>query len=655
MSSGGVSMLDLPSVRGNPFDNRPIEASRAHDLVGRKKILHRWRDHILSGSPRMILLVGEPGSGRTSMINTISSQTPKKYIGQFLSDGDDQVRTVLHEIVTHFGSFQPMPTMNQLSQKLVSILDEEKGPLPLIALDYPSRSMDINIFLSRISPILSRLRAMVIVTITESQLLELDAELKKMFDEPDRIPNFSKKEIQEMVNNRMRIKSKEKWNINSKILESIHSSTGGNPRDVIKILKCLVDEKRELGYGGTLENLMAWQNQKPPVAESRAISVSPLIEDYEEEQITPIINFEENSIEDHIEEEDYLDDEEPLDMWEDDSDEEKSQTWSENFSFEDDVEILLEDKNSIDENHSPKDDEFNQELPEFKEDDIFQPIDPAESVVSDVTPEPKLETELFMEPGTEPPKSSASSGAFGGLRARLAKTSSDMIENPASDVPITYADISKSQPTLDGFVDSHKVIENKKTITELPNYSNASFDTNVEPSNYDRVMSDEGAEWSVEPTFSSTLPEPVFEVNAPPSIPSPDHNNLMQKEEIFFQEFNEPEEIIQPIPVDYRELPNLPTDKLIPKFSNFEPRWDPDPPLDTARFYSLSDAERLILQISSTREISPSDNELQARLEVGRPRLSQLYNSLHKSGLLSVRKQGRTRLFKLSNAAAEEF
>jgi DNA-binding FadR family transcriptional regulator len=77
--------------------------------------------------------------------------------------------------------------------------------------------------------------------------------------------------------------------------------------------------------------------------------------------------------------------------------------------------------------------------------------------------------------------------------------------------------------------------------------------------------------------------------------------------------------------------------------------------LDTARFYLLSDAERLILQISSIREISPSDDELQARLEVGRPRLSQLYNSLHKSGLLSVRKQGRTRLFKLSNAAAEEF
>ena len=179
MSAGEVNLLDLPSVRGNPFDNRPIEASRAHDLVGRQEILHRWRDHIHSGSPRMILLVGDPGSGRTSIINTISSQTPKKYIGQYLSDDDDNVRSVLHEILTHFSAFQSIPTMNQLSQKLVSIFDEEKGPLPLIALDYPSQVININIFLSRITPILSRLRAMIIVSLTESQFSELNEDLKR--------------------------------------------------------------------------------------------------------------------------------------------------------------------------------------------------------------------------------------------------------------------------------------------------------------------------------------------------------------------------------------------------------------------------------------------------------------------------------------------
>ena len=41
-------------------------------------------------------------------------------------------------------------------------------------------------------------------------------------------------------------------------------------------------------------------------------------------------------------------------------------------------------------------------------------------------------------------------------------------------------------------------------------------------------------------------------------------------------------------------------------------------------------------------------------LEVGRTRLSQIFNGLRKAGLLSVRKQGRTRLFKLSRAASLE-
>ena len=91
------------------------------------------------------------------------------------------------------------------------------------------------------------------------------------------------------------------------------------------------------------------------------------------------------------------------------------------------------------------------------------------------------------------------------------------------------------------------------------------------------------------------------------------------------------------------------------KKSRFSPIWEQDKKLDVDRFYSLSDAERMILEVATLREISPSDDELQARLEVGRPRLSQLYNSLHKSGMLSVRKQGRTRLFKLSEAAANEF
>jgi DNA-binding transcriptional ArsR family regulator len=81
------------------------------------------------------------------------------------------------------------------------------------------------------------------------------------------------------------------------------------------------------------------------------------------------------------------------------------------------------------------------------------------------------------------------------------------------------------------------------------------------------------------------------------------------------------------------------------------PTWEPDEPFNPIVLQTLTEAERMIVEASSMREVSPSDDELQARLEVGRSRLSQIYNGMRRKGLLSVRKQGRTRYFKLSEAA----
>ena len=57
------------------------------------------------------------------------------------------------------------------------------------------------------------------------------------------------------------------------------------------------------------------------------------------------------------------------------------------------------------------------------------------------------------------------------------------------------------------------------------------------------------------------------------------------------------------------------------------------------------------MEVSSEREISPSDNRLQDRLNVGRPRMSQMCNRLYRSGILSVQQKGRSRMFKLTNDA----
>ena len=644
MYGGGVSLIDLPALRGNPFDNRPIESSRAHDLVGRKEILHRWREHILSGSPRMILLVGESGSGRTSMINAISSQTPKKYIGQFLSEEGDQAKLVLHEILTHFGTFQSISTMNQLSQKLISLFDEDKGPLPIIALDYPPQIIEINSFLSRICPILSRLRTMVIVSLTESQYLELNEEMRNLFDEPDRLDNFTKIEIQEMVNNRMRLKSKEKWIINPMILNSIHERTGGNPRDTIRILKCLVDEKRDLGYQGTLENLMSFQALKTPVIDEKVYAENNISNDNYEPNI-PVSEIIDNELEN-----DELIDEEPSDLW--DFDDEETPLLIDNFSEEDD-EITDEEKPIWQDNFSEiKNDLIDEETNTIEEDNIPD------------------ETELFMSPGTEPPERMPQpspvtiSKKFGSLRKRSQKATYGMEDDISPHVPITYADEEPSQSTLDNYVGRETFkIKNKNEIDE-PIVSEARMDQNIQSIDYEIVDSIEGAEWSVEPSYQSTVPKmtknPSASNDSLPNNESFIEEPISQEPEIEEIIFEEPEiqdtvELVESVPIFPKEKDTSMINDFPTKKSRFSPIWEDDRELDVNRFYSLSDAERMILEVASTREISPSDDELQARLEVGRPRLSQLYNSLQKSGMLSVRKQGRTRLFKLSEAAANEF
>ena len=134
MISEAVSMLDLPPLRGNPFDHRPIEPSRAQDLVGRDSLMIRLREYIISESPRNILLVGESGSGRTSMVNALSSQVRNKFVSQFWPE-TDPVNSILNELSVHFAGYETPRTTSRMCETLVEILDKETGPLPLIALE----------------------------------------------------------------------------------------------------------------------------------------------------------------------------------------------------------------------------------------------------------------------------------------------------------------------------------------------------------------------------------------------------------------------------------------------------------------------------------------------------------------------------------------
>ena len=591
-----VSSLDIPTLRGNPFDSRPIERNRAGEIVGRQEILIRWKEHMHSQSPRLILLSGERGSGRTSLINAISSQTNERFIGTYWHS-DDPLNCALDELAITFCGYEVPPTMHQKVERVVETLDSGSGPLPLVALDYPAH-VDVSSFLPLIVPILQRFRALVIISLSNSQLASLDEGVREVFDEYATIAPFSNDQIQTLCNSRIRKMSPEKWNINEELLGAISSRTGGNARSVVSLLRDLVDERRNMGKEGTLESLTSWN---PP--EINDMRENPVVESIDEdiheepenseiqaegETSKSVFDFEQLDEEEEIEpdpiEEDW--DVEPEDMWE----EEESG----------DIEDLEEDaEEGVEDVAPPQLDDGLGNTSEWSMDDG---------------------TALSMEAGTEPPQRD-STGGFFGLVSRSRITNDEMPTGPDDSVPVRDADV-ESQPQ------SSESVQRPQKDPVIDEYL-MSVNTDDPRLEEKQVLFSEGELWTVDSELEDTLPEIQEDADFEPEEDLPETEiapqNVVEETEM---------EVQRPITL-------------------LGPKWESEKTVDSDHISSMNDAERLIVSIASSREISPSDAEIQARLEVGRPRLSQIYNSLHKSGILAVRKQGRSRLFKISEAAEE--
>ncbi len=579
MISEAVSMLDLPPLRGNPFDHRPIEPSRAQDLVGRDSLMIRMREHIISESPRNILLIGESGSGRTSMVNALSSQVKNKFVSQFWPE-TDPVNSILNEISVHFAGYDVPRSTSQMCESLVEILDNETGPLPLIALDYPS-SNPLNEFLTRITPLLQRLRALVIVTATPSQLKSLDEEVSSVFD-IEHLDNLNKPDIQKLADNLVRRKAREKWVIKPRLLDAIMEHTGGNPRDVVILCRNLLDERRGNGSEGTFERLMSWSGRAD---DSPEVPFETVVEP-------------EETLEDENPETEGLDDGwdvEPDDLWDEDPELEEDEDWDESIP--------------------EADEDWDEEDSEPSEP---SPPDEGQGTLDSFVP--------IVDATEEQTRPQVRAGGFSGLLNRTVITGDEMPEEP-DGTPITVAN-----PSPKPFVPTSSTTKQKESEPVFD--TEAIPDTSITPAEEVPVMSDEGALWTVDPSLGAQIPE-VEEPQEPDPIFDLDH--------IPEPVDSEPKEVIATPP---SPPPRIPV--------QIGPRWEPDEPFDGSRAAAISDNERTILEAASVREVSPSDAELQAVLEVGRTRLSQIFNGLRRAGLLSVRKQGRTRLFRLSDAATVE-
>ena len=702
MAEGSATILDLPPLRGNPFDLRPIESSRAEHLVGRDPLLSKLRGYLILHTPRMVLLVGQRGSGRTSFINTLASQTSRRsYIGQFWPEAEDPTQGIIHEISVHIAGFEVAASMQLVSDRLVETLDKETGVLPLIALDYPSH-IDLNSTLARLAPLLQRLRALVVVAITPSQLSSLNDDVLDLFDEPQRLSNLNEKQIQSLSNHRISKFANQKWIIKPNLLKAIHENTDGNPRRVVRLLRDLVEERRDPMAGGTLERLVTWRHAQPEDREPLSESEPETEIKAEPEAIPPSIV--ETEAEADIEDEDLngdLDDD-PDDLW-DDADELISEAedeaaeipeeaadrdWNEGFGSPEkiwDEEEESAPASEVEPTPVPEAEPEPEKEPEAaaepeREVEVMQAHsaeEPAESTADEGETYERTETDqafLYMEGGTEPTgRPNLSGGNFGSLLKRTMRTSDRMPTAP-DDTPIT---IAQSHPSLMPRAQK-PAVRSMPPDSVIEEESQARIDRSIQPIEDEHVYHTDHALWVVEPGSETTLPDES--AYTPPLVATISLGAEAIETEWFVAEKpesqieSEPETEV-PFQAEVQEMtpptlaPEMPTipaglttsadapsmdaPPAIP--TSFGPVWEDDEPFDAMCLHTLTEAERMILTAAASREVSPSDQELQARLEVGRSRLSQIYNGMRRKGLLSVRKQGRTRFFKLSTATSQHF
>ena len=601
---GPPSLLDLPSLSGNPFELRPLSIGQAEDLIGRDDIVIECREHMVSTSPRMCIISGARGSGRTSLLNAIASQTPHPFISHYWPMDGDPVKNMVTQTAAHFLSHNLPSVVSETILQLSEELERKDGPIPLIAFDLPY-NVEVNRVIPRLAQIMQKMRALVVFTMLPRQLQSLDEETLEIFDTPYILKNLEQIEIQLLADKRIARVARQRWIIRPLLLEKIHELTEGLPRAVIRTLRGLVDERRGMkGSKGSLERLVRWSDastavepETPPMAEKPSEQMPAVAGAISSIYEYGLPQF--NSVPDAEIEPDIRD---PMEL-------------QENQNLLD-----LHSESSEDQEKEPLTD-----IPEtteiFEQDDTLQHPQDEITEIPDVksknVPEPADGGFIWMEPGTEPPPlpepplEKSPGGSFSGLHRR---TSTATFEMPLGGDGNRVIDASQPPPEL---------LEVKSRVKIEPSL----FRSEENLPDNTPVLATEEAVWTVDGQFEANLPPPVEERQEIQfdNHPRP-HVNLSQED-------------IQPTRISFSSIS--------------EPSWETPDTFVLSYSRSLTQAEKIVLSTSSVRDISPSDPEIQARLEVGRPRLSQIFNKLKRNGYLMVRKEGRTRYFRISKEASD--
>lgn len=238
-------ILGLPGIRENPFQSRPLEGRNSDQLIGRSEIIDPWARFLRTRTARLTLLVGESGTGRTSLMRCIAKETDLSlHLDMFHTD--NHVQKILDEIYTRFVNFDTPSNNQELVHRLVKATDESSGSIPLITFDYPNADGEkLATIISNLLPALERLKAVVVVILSVNQRSQWPENLIEKFDHLEVVQPFTTEEVRQVCESRINNVANVAWKMPDEALEYVYESTVGKASKIIRLMRDIVDYERE--------------------------------------------------------------------------------------------------------------------------------------------------------------------------------------------------------------------------------------------------------------------------------------------------------------------------------------------------------------------------------------------------------------------------
>jgi len=622
---------DLPNLFANPFDIRALNGKDMELLVGREGLFEALANNIRLISPRVVAIVGEKGSGRSSLIQSVAATTEP--VHTVFWPEKDEVTTILHQMYCDLmKDFETPPVHSVLISRLEEELAGNSGYLPLIIFDHPYLSgPELSEVLTKLMPVLTRIRALTLISLTPGQKAGFSEELLSAMDVTPPLGLFSKEEMASLINKRVRKASNSSWTAPPSLVDKVMDESSGHVGRAMRYLRDFIDYSRGMPLADDRKIDMKVNLSSNPPTEvedptfQRVAEMAPATSEVEvvirdaTEELEPVTELP-TSETDESEGEwapRFPSLSEVAELWSGyDSDEELEDEGEPQFDSDAEMGTLDAGEQPHSDIEEPHSDEplLDEPLPEpmdetpiEQEDDTSDDSTPWKQEFRDVQGGAEI---LEMQPGTAP---ASGGGKLGGLRSRV-QTTNIALSAAHRDAQITPDGPMEAKPN-EGDRDPnqlHQVETNDRNISL----------------------------WVQDGVDSPLTKEGASPAHTPRPIEGGGRTSPSK----------------QVTPLDEKVIDETNPAEVLAALSNMRrvaPPAKPTVTLDINALMNLGASELVILEQALEREISPSDELLQQDLAVGRPRLSQIFNGLLKYGILTVRKQGRSRLFRISAPAKD--